>query len=395
MTSTAGLFKSDSSHFSALNGLRAFAIIFVLIAHFYMNVGQSLGLDGIPAWILLNLTSGVDLFFVLSGFLISNILYKEWQKNSDISLREFYLKRTLRIFPAYYVYLLLNNLVFFGWRRALEHQGGEDHLKAASELSQAISRSRFDFLYISNYFTGAHAHTWSLSTEEQFYLIFPLLLLLLLRVAHQNRRVLFVSMGLLYFFPLANRLIYANLVSADQDWHSIYYPFHMRYDALFAGVLAMLVYNSVPKDKLFSGRRPTILLAVAAFLLITAHCMPVDEPLNLNALKFSLFNLGYATLLLSCLNPQLNGFTRFLSTSPLNVIAKLSYSMYLWHGLVGGIGVAIVMRGKSTAAPGMVLLSFLVGFLLTMLGALISYSLVERPFLRLRDRILSRKSAAN
>ncbi|HET9010483.1 MAG TPA: acyltransferase, partial [Gemmatimonadaceae bacterium] len=146
-------------HFPALDGLRAVAVMIVIVGH------HGYPIAGVPADL------GVSAFFVLSGFLITRLLMREHEASGTITLREFYARRTLRIFPAYYTFLLVSFV--------LDHLRGE-------RWGTALGLSAVT--YTVNYFNAIHhhpstsiAHAWSLGVEEQFYLLWPLGFLLLAR----------------------------------------------------------------------------------------------------------------------------------------------------------------------------------------------------------------------
>nr|WP_242602907.1 acyltransferase [Leptospira noguchii] len=188
----------------------------------------------------LNLWSGVDLFFVLSGFLISKGLWENWKEDSKINFKSFYIKRTLRIFPAYYFFLTVTYLIGKAMIFNLEKQG---LLAQAQGLKEGLSKSWGDFLFLGNYVQGLNSHTWSLSSEEQFYLMFPILsATLFFKVEFKYRQIL---LWILYFIPLLFR-IYTfttlNDTATPPYFKEIYYPFQTRFDSLIIGVIVMDLY---------------------------------------------------------------------------------------------------------------------------------------------------------
>lgn len=194
------LFSNKTNELKPLNGIRAIAIIFVLVNHFTIGLKDVINLPLFLTLIYLNLWAGVDLFFILSGFLISRALWEEWQTNSKLDFKKFYLKRALRIFPAYYFFLFLSYLIGRGLLSVLEKNRLTNE---ASALSQALSNNWGDFVFLGNYVQGINTHTWSLSSEEQFYLIFPLLCsIILFKCEFKLRQTILWG---LYFIPLAIR----------------------------------------------------------------------------------------------------------------------------------------------------------------------------------------------
>src|SRR5690242_8294288 len=210
----------------ALDGIRAICVFLVIFYH----LGFERTLPFVPGPL------GVLGFFVLSGFLITWLLLKEHEKSGSISLRGFYRRRALRIFPAFYVFWLLAV-----GSRLLAH--GEGQLP----WSQAFSA----FFYVSNYF---HAilhpspdfilHTWSLSAEEQFYLLWPLTFLVFAR----KRRRLIAFLSLLIAAIWVHRI---HLWIVAHAAYYVTYAFDTRADALLVGCLLALVLKEGLADRLF------------------------------------------------------------------------------------------------------------------------------------------------
>ncbi|HEX9393047.1 MAG TPA: acyltransferase, partial [Gemmatimonadales bacterium] len=196
------------SRLPALDGLRAVAVFTVMIYHF--------GINAVPGDL------GVSAFFVLSGFLITWLLLKEHGATGDVSLRQFYTRRVLRIFPAYYAFIVLTYAA--------------DHLRGQAWPPGLAPSALF---YLVNYFNALHghpttsiAHAWSLGIEEQFYLLWPLLLLVLLRggVARVAR-----ALVILIVVVVAWRCVL--LLGLHVDRAYLYNAFDTRFDNLAVGCL--------------------------------------------------------------------------------------------------------------------------------------------------------------
>ncbi|EMF98184.1 acyltransferase [Leptospira borgpetersenii str. 200701203] len=219
----------------SLNGLRAFAIILVILNHYalaWKKIG-TLQSDSL-FW------SGVDLSFVLSGFLISKGLLSDWTRNGAINFQKFYLKRTFRIFPAYYFFITFSLVASSFVLKIAEKKGLEQE---AYVLSFKLSNAWGDFVFLGNYFPGMNIHTWSLSIEEQFYLVFPLFCnLLLFKMNPKHRQPLLWSLLLI---PTTFRVIVymtTDIPLTPEYFNEIYFPFHTRFDSLVMGVIAMDLY---------------------------------------------------------------------------------------------------------------------------------------------------------
>src|SRR5437867_3430823 len=213
----AGIFRDviARSHLPALDGLRAVAVFTVVAAH----ANSPLHIPG---------DLGVSAFFVLSGFLITRLLVREREKTGEVSIRRFYLRRTMRIFPAYYAFLLLSY--------TLDAHAGQQWGKALLVNT---------FTYTVNYFNAFNhhpstsvAHAWSLAVEEQFYLLWPLAFVIL---AARGRRALVtgVSLGALAAVAWRSWLI----LGAHADVSYVYNAFDTRFDNLAVGCLLALVVD--------------------------------------------------------------------------------------------------------------------------------------------------------
>jgi len=315
----------------ALDGLRGIAILAVTGLHF---VGLQGGFYG------------VDLFFVLSGFLITTLLLEEHDRGRAISLRSFYIRRARRLLPA--VGALLIVYVSFG---VLAHRSGRALVLAAEGGT-----------YVAN-FVRAFAHPdplpgtplnvlWSLAQEEQFYLVWPLLLIVILRSRVRAERVV----RILCVFFLALVAYRVGLAAAGASWHRIYFAPDSHADGLVAGtLLAYLRRRGV--------RVPTVVavLAPVAFLVATV--------IGAETIAWSVFGLpvveaAAAILVLSALE---SGYlASALSLRPLVWVGTISYSLYVW----GHFGTWLA-PGESERW---------LGFALTVAFGLASYYLIERPF---------------
>lgn len=343
----------------ALDGLRGVAILCVLL----INSGLTVFRGGFI---------GVDLFFVLSGFLITSLLTEEWARHGRISLKQFYARRALRLLPA----LIL--------------------LLAASCLYAAVFQSRamatvtyreagWVLFYYANWMlTVEHAvgsldHAWSLSVEEQFYFLWPLLLCGLLRQGVRRERVLF----LLGAFIVASAAWRALLWHEGEHYLRLYYGSDTRSDALLSGCLLALLWGWKCRPKAgvaHTLRRPTVLLATL-FLLWVAVSSAYDAPLLYQG-GFTLVALAAGAVLAEAVAFPQDSTGRVLSFGPLVWMGRISYSLYLWH-----YPVFQVLRAERFAALDwnpILLHGF--RFAAVFAAACLSYYLVEQPCLRLKKR---------
>ena len=332
----------------ALDGFRAIAVFLVMLSH-----------GGYGGWG----SMGVNAFFVLSGFLITHLLLKEQDSSGTISLRDFYLRRSLRIFPAYYVFLVFSLTV--------DHFQGD--LRSKDDAVASL-------LYLQNYrnaivghSNSSIAHSWSLAVEEQFYLLWPAAFLLL---ARRGYRTTFWVLIAAIATVLAWRCLAHGVLGFSISW--LYNAFDSRFDSLAIGCLLAVALRSGKVRNVFERGS-----ANAVFPLITIALILLPVFMAPRAWKHTV-GFTYEALLVAILAAQLmllsqRSIWRFMEWRWLAFIGTLSYSLYLYHGWGGGIGENFVSLPKA--------LQFWIGAAVSLGLAFGSYTVVERPFLRLKSRL--------
>ncbi len=342
--------SASAKRIPSLDGIRAVSISLVIICHFARDVGWGDRFD------LGSL--GVRIFFVISGYLITGLLLKELAQDGRISLIRFYFRRALRIFPAFYFYLGCMLLIgAFGW--------------VELTFRQALPA----LTYTSNYFVPTLqrtvAHTWSLATEEQFYLIWPAALALVGR-----RRGLLVLLTLLVAAPLSSHFLSSRLHYAVPAFFN---------EPIGIGCLLALTRARLHASSLYR-RFVHTQLGLLLPVLVFACNLPVWHHGGLrDAVSTLLLNLCIA---LSLDWAVVNGDSlpgRFLNSRPMIYIGVLSYSLYLWQQpflALHGDHPALLLRG-----PWTILMNPALRLALIVLCTLGSYYLVERPLLHLRTRL--------
>ena len=360
-------------HLPALNGLRGVAVAGVVAYH--LQLGWASG-----GYL------GVDLFFVLSGFLITTLLLEEWVGSGRISLPAFWGRRAKRLLPALFlvvaalgVYLMLN-----AW---LGGPGVNGLVDLSSLRGDAIST----LLYVNNwhaifagqsYFAQFSApsplqHTWSLAIEEQFYLVWPLVLLFLLHRARRRGRSwrrlgasLAVSLGVL------SAVLMAVLYTPGADPTRVYFGTDTRLFDLMAGATIAFIAAARPQPNTNARRTLHVVGPVAAVVLGvfwvtagTATGLPTDFMFQGGFLICALLAgivVADARLL------DRGAFGRVLSVRPLHFLGTISYGVYLWHWPV-----IIYLTGARTGLSRWPL--DIVRILVTLAVSTASYYLVERP----------------
>ena len=347
----------------SLDGLRAVSITLVLLAHLSGTAGFPIArADGLGFIDTGNL--GVRVFFVISGYLITTLLIRELDRTGTISLRQFYYRRTLRIFPAYYAYVgAIATCWIFGWV-SLQH----------GDLLHAVTYTQnYALSHQSSWYVG---HAWSLAVEEQFYILWPATLLLAGR-----RRGVLVAVAVIAAAPLAR------VGSAFLPHHGeIGHTFQTVADAIAAGCLLALL-----RDQLWENGIYRRVLTSSGFLFVpvlvlgAASLGTSTSRIHLGVYHLvgvTVMNLGIALCIDWSLRFSTGRVGRFLNSRPLVFIGTLSYSIYLWQ------------QPFLNRDSGAVTARFPYNLSLAILAALTSYFVVERPTLALRERLQRSRTQA-
>ena len=342
----------DAKVIAGLDALRAIAIVLVLSEHFMVAdrlFGKNSGAGPL----------GVMIFFVLSGFLITRGLLRDYHRTGTISLRDFYRRRAFRIFPTFYCCWLLTTVVD-SWAHQMQWK-----------------TAAFSFLYLMDYVRALDPvvvqpwmHmwiSWSLAVEEKFYLLWPLLLLLLLKSRSLQRNLAFVIVGLWIYRAVSWSVFHVSFTY-------VYFAFDMRADALLIGcLLASLVDDPGFRRRCgFLLRRQALSLippAALCWLMLTRFHSPAG-----GLMIFTLEPLFAAIMILQFTWWGAQSWA-ICRTLPVRLAAQLSYALYLYHPLAGKVVKLAGLRHLGWNA-----------LLLTLAMSAASYYLLEKPFMRLRDR---------
>lgn len=355
----------------ALDGLRAISILLVMSAHEIGPVTSAIG-HQYNGWI------GVDVFFVISGFLITSILLKESEKKGGtvdggkFDLGKFYLRRWLRLCPVYYLYLS----VVAGWYML----GGDHHLKpfifAGLYLTNLDIAYGWGLIPMKPFFT----HLWSLGLEEQFYLVWPACLKMLKKHATTFVAVTIAAVWSWRFY----------LVGHGGEWFRIFNGFDTKIDVLMAGVLVALLLSQESTrsacGKFLGNPIAQIVLSVVTIQTFQWLAPPfgvsVNDQIYFWSVKMPVTTLLISLVLISIVTGSRGPVAKVLS-NPLPVfVGKLSYSLYLWHQLVHIIYCSFNWDFFSKHARTAELYQYCIIFAV----AAFSYFLIERPFLKLKSR---------
>jgi peptidoglycan/LPS O-acetylase OafA/YrhL len=395
-------FARSKSRIPAIDGIRAFSMLYILMTHsmviFFRQVSPDTAsfIENTPwylQWILMG-DKAVDVFFMLSGFLIGSLLFEEQKNRNRINLKKFYIRRWLRLTPVYWCFLLI--FTYFS--------------VAGIHKSYVAAYA----LYLNNFLDEAHRYIpwlWSLAVEEQFYLIFPLLLSWFLSKRHNPLIWLYLFLissiiirwGILYIHPeflVSGKTLLVGRPGLNEAYNqALYINLHTRFGPIIMGVI-LAYWATYHRSALFgwlTAKNQLLLLATAIALFLGFLFLPVYKDIELPVWLYYLFHTAHrhvfaliiGIIILLCLKPI--GLSKILNTAfssrLLYPFAQLSYSMYLLHlpllfivwqllhqqGFVNSLSIGNIFLLASITLIPLVLLS------------LVSFIFIEQPFIRLRE----------
>lgn len=341
------------------DGLRALSVIFVILTHLGVyTVAKSYGVLSDNAAPIVSGTTGVQIFFVLSGFLITSLLIKEHEASGTISLKGFYIRRAFRILPLYFLCLALTLLIdLFVW----------DIASTPSLLYASLFNTSFipreDYSQILG-------HTWSLSVEEHFYVLWPAALLFAYRFDFQ-RALLHLGAGIVIAL-----ILYAAVIRMDAI-NGAYFVGRWSFFAgawIAFGCIAAIVLNGpYARTKAFMGSRAALMIGLALFvhsLVLGILPKPLDEVLRV---------LGVVLIVCWIVQNQSSRLVKALEYEPLAYTGKISYGLYMWQGLMLSTGPERMAGQLWPLNPGL-------GLLLLCVVAPLSYHFFEKRFLAMSAR---------
>jgi peptidoglycan/LPS O-acetylase OafA/YrhL len=367
-----GAVPGAKAHVPALDGVRGIAILLVILYHF----ASSLEVLGVTSPLLAPFAfgwCGVDVFFALSGFLITGILLDT--KSSPNYFKAFYARRILRIFPLYYGALAVTFLL-----RTAFPDAGIWGLHASlwapgSYVWPALFLQNAAIFIRGADATGVMAHYWSLAVEEHFYLLWPLLIWLLSRRWAMAVAILAIAIS------MATRAL---LLHRGMDTDPIFGLTPLRMDGLAIGAIAAMLIRTHDIRRLMRPAALTLITAITvliALFLLRGTTDQSDPAIWI--VSYPLVSVcTAATLVLSCTGGLL---ARLLSVGTLRWFGKYSYGLYVWHPIVG----MLLFHSRlspvpADASPVLVIIIMLLVFVLDLLVAWASFQLWEKRFLDLK-----------
>ncbi|WP_226994232.1 acyltransferase family protein [Myxococcus hansupus] len=372
----APLNSSESRHLAGLDLLRCIAILIVVLFHYPRPEGlETYGMLANFGW------TGVELFFVLSGFLIGSQLLEPVSRDEAPDMKRFYLRRSLRILPPYLIVVAM-------------------YLFIPAWSERPVETPAWRFLTFTQNFglrLNGFSHAWSLCVEEHFYLVLPIAVLALrrrVRAPHLLAGAVALMVGGMLLRGILWQRHFSMLGPTDVEWRGydtlLYYPTYARLDGLLCGVLlaALRVFRPAAWERWTRGVR------AGGLALVGLVCLSVVLWLNEEhfrylahtMLAFPLTAVGYAALLVAMSSPAAS---RLCARIPgARTFALLSFTVYLTHKAVQhGVRVALAPYGMDAFHP----VTLLGGVVAVLLASLALHHGVERPALKWRSWLESRR----
>lgn len=363
-----------------IDGIRGLAILLVLAWHFIFCI-SSLRPGSLEAYLLKVLFYyswlGVDVFFVLSGFLLTSILYKN--KSSPSLLKTFWFRRALRILPLYWLILSFAFLatIFMTSKKGPGYQwlfGNLQYLGSYTIFLQNITMT------IKNQMSSAWLNvTWSLAIEEQFYLILPIAVLFF-----NKQKFIIISIIIVVLTPLLRA---ACILYVPNGGMASFMLLPLRWDSLFwGGMLALIDPTSKQINEITKYQKPIVAIVLSVFLLLGLNNQNIGS-LGMGILGHTAIAILTGLLIFNC-KMRLGCIARkFLSSKPFVFFGTISYGLYLLHYPILGLSHQWALQAVPINNSVKSCLVTFVAFLITIGISLLSHKYFKKPFLKIGAKI--------
>jgi len=366
--------RPSGHHINSLDGLRGCAFLLVFFFHYGMSAHANAAWVFYATYVTTGLWFGVDLFFVLSGFLITGILLDT--REDPNYFRNFYARRALRIFPLFYgvLFLLVVLTPFLHLRWRSGHMAQFFYL---GNVAGHVDPSLNDLLPYVNL-----VHLWSLAVEEQFYLIWPLVVLWV----SDRRTLIRVCLGTICFSFLLRCLLLWQFPNHALEWSYGELPTHC--DGLLCGAIAAVLIRSTDLSTLIRRSRGLFVLSLLGMSWLAVHYRGFGyHYIGMTAFVYPLLAIFFTCILLRTIQPG-TFFSRLGRTPLLRFFGKYSYGMYIYHVLFFPVVCQLLPPMQrllhSRAWGGVAYVLVVLG--LTCIVSVLSYQLYERHWLRMKSR---------
>ena len=341
-------------HIKGFDALRAFSIILVIASHLglYFELPE-IAFYRVRLWGVISGTAGVQVFFTLSGFLITKLLLEEKIKSGKINFKFFYIRRFLRLLPPLFIFF-----------------SGITVLMLIDSINLDKQALVYSFFYLYNFVHNNHylpelAHTWSLAVEEQYYLIWPMLVLFFSRFKITVIIILILILSCIASYVLPT-------FKFTEGYYTERWIIPSVAPILIGSYFAYLTIYSSKRVVYFFQNFGKALLFVAIFLFV----YPLYAPIKWMEIRYVFQAIGIGLLLLWILQNQKSKITQILSFKPVSYIGRISYGIYIYQGLflrTGPGGELWIQQSPQN-------------IILVLMVAIISFELIERPILKLKKK---------
>ncbi len=361
--------SSKKIYYPQLDAIRGLSVLAVFFYHAYKPAGGQNLIQGFWLWLFSKMYLGLDVFFILSAFLLTLLGIREYQNKGNFSFKHYFLRRALRIWPLYY------SILFFAFvilKIAQKYTGQQITLPPAG----------WYFFFISNYYLAGHVFflrlLWTLSVEEQFYLIWGLCL----RFFQKN-------LGWIIFILATGSLVF-NIVGVFNDMDIYFNTVTYLLDMMAGAFVAFSITKNNSLETFFEvrGKAKSYLIYIFfPFLLAIAFLIDrsVSESFkSVTELSFRLIFILYCGLVIA--DQMVNGKTviQLYNKKLLVYTGKISYGLYCFHGIVLTFA-AFFFKNIRENLPGW--LNAILMLAITFAIASLSYIVIEKPFLKLKDKL--------
>jgi len=348
----------QNSYYPSLDGLRGIAIIMVVFFHLHLS-WNSLYLT------IFNGSLGVLIFFVLSGFLITTLCIKEKVITKDISLKNFYIRRLLRIFPVAYLFIIVIIILNYIFNLKISY------INIIGTALYLMNFSSYFRKYDHTYFTG---HFWSLSVEEQFYLFSPFIL------KKKFKIYLLLILTIVFVVPLIICLQYFYVSLNNKVLYALAH-YLIKFQAIGVGCLFSVLTFKYSFNKKILIKTKVIINILAIFLILFIQYNDFFSLQNVLSGVASSFLIGY--IIITNIVPGKDFIFKLLNAKILKLAGVLSYSIYIWQ--------EIFTSGDKRLPNFMV--TFPYNIICIIIVSCCSYYFYERSFLKLKSKFSKVKTA--
>jgi peptidoglycan/LPS O-acetylase OafA/YrhL len=383
--------KSELKYIPGLDSLRALACLSVVF--FHSNLVEKSTSSAMP---FKGGYFGVDLFFVLSGYLITTILINQYAKEGTIHFKNFYIKRILRLYPP----ILISVLVF------LVPLLFTDRPAAIANIVSLMTYTADCFMFVQHFTHLPYAllasHSWSLAVEEQYYITFPLLLFFLLRYYSKVKKS-----NLIAFFPFFLLLYSLVVIVASILLGAWFYKFFLwRFFEIYLGAFIAIFYSR-SFERMFTetplslrikkrvqgvyGNKIVFLASIVftVWYLVYPQTFPFGNYLAKYNFQYILFTLACSVIIINTVYPSFRSYSKFLESKWLVFTGKMSYGLYLYSAFIGHYVGSILYNDNPFASTRTKIESDIITIVVSLLFSALSYLFIEKNILKLKTRFES------